>query len=166
MAFHKRLPWLFTLVSQLWPVVPELLRLWFRSNIIFIKRGLDFAPEGRLGSFGNRFGIHVAFHGQVLVFFCTVSRLWPVVPELLRFWFRNDMIFGFAHKKGLAFALQGRLGSFWDPSGIHVAFQEHFLWFVLLVLPLWRFVPDLPRFAKKCFINYIIFNKKCIYTAL
>ena len=69
MAFHKRLPWLFTFVSQLWPVVPELLRLWFRSNIIFIKRGLDFAPEGRLGSFGNRFGIHVAFHGQVLVFF-------------------------------------------------------------------------------------------------
>ena len=68
MAFQRRLPWLFTLVSQLWPVVPELLRLWFRSNIIFIKRGLDFAPEGRLGSFGNRFGIHVAFHGQVLVF--------------------------------------------------------------------------------------------------
>ena len=97
MAFHRRLPWLFTLVSQLWPVVPELLRLWFRSNIIFIKRGLDFAPEGRLGSFGNRFGIHVAFHRQVWVFFCTVSRLWPVVPELLRFWFRNEMIFCFFH---------------------------------------------------------------------
>ena len=70
------------------------------------------------------------------------------------------MIFGFAHKKGLAFALQGRLGSFWDPSGIHVAFQEHFLWFVLLVLPLWPFVPDLPRFAKKCFINYMIWGRK------
>ena len=102
MAFHRRLPWLFTRVSQLWPVAPELLRLWFRSNIIFIKRGLDFAPEGRLGSFGNRFGIHVAFHGQVFVFlFGTVSRLWPVVPELLRFGFRNDMILFFSIKRGL-----------------------------------------------------------------
>ena len=76
------------------------------------------------------------------------------------------MIFGFVHKKGLGFALQGRLSSFWDPIGIHVAFQEHFLWFVLLVLPLWRFVPDLPRFAKKCLINDMCFCRNRVFLFL
>ena len=69
MAFHRRLPWLFTLVSQLWPVVPELLRLWFRSNTIFIKRGLDVALKVVWGRLGIDLGSMWHFMGKCLFFF-------------------------------------------------------------------------------------------------
>ena len=36
----------------------------------------------------------------------------------------------------------------------------------LIVLPLWRFVPDLPRFAKKCLINDMCFCRKRVFLFL
>ena len=47
-----------------------------------------------------------------------------------------------------------------------MAFHGHLLGFCPLVSHMWPSVPDLPRFAQKCFINYMIFYKKDVSMAL
>ena len=50
-------------------------------------------------------------------------------------------------KKGLGFALQGRLGSLWGPIGIHVAFHKHVLCgsrFFQIVFSIFSCGPALP----------------------